>query len=231
LTVNKVDAQAESSIAGIFKTRQKGRPSPLPLSGGRASNDPTLPPYSPFAAPPGQSPWLSESHSTQHAQAGRAADLNQSSVGRTSANAKALAKLRRHAAERSEAPFSPFLPFSPVTTTRPIQPSVEYEAKEEDTAADFTAGYHSRPDHLAIDMPQPSPVRYIDPEAAQAMGIHPDVVKKAERGISEDEIERRRSRAQRRLEEQQRAEEGAVLEEPPIADQARFSSIAAERQL
>ena len=71
----------------------------------------------------------------------------------------------------------------------------------------------------------------MDPEAAQVMGIHPDVVKKAERGISEDEIERRRARAQRRLEEQQRAEEGAVLEEPPIADQARFSSIAAQRQL
>jgi hypothetical protein len=83
--------------------------------------------------------------------------------------------------------------------------------------------------HHMVNMPQPSPVRYMDPEAAQAMGIHPDVVKAAEPGISEDEIERRRIRAQRRLEERQRLEEGSVVEDG-LNQTSHFAQIASNRQ-
>jgi hypothetical protein len=62
------------------------------------------------------------------------------------------------------------------------------------------------------------------------MGVHPEVMREAEAGVSDEEIERRRARAQRRLEERQRAEEGSVVEddmnEPPS-----FRKVAAYREI
>lgn len=70
----------------------------------------------------------------------------------------------------------------------------------------------------------------MDPEAAQAMGIHPDVIKTAQPGISEEEIERRRLRAQRRLEERQRLDEGSVVEDGQNQG-SHFSEIASDRRI
>ncbi|KAK9896383.1 hypothetical protein P389DRAFT_78624 [Cystobasidium minutum MCA 4210] len=69
----------------------------------------------------------------------------------------------------------------------------------------------------------------MDPEAAQAMGIHPDVIKRAEPGVSEEEIERRRARGQRRLEERQRAEEGSIVEDN--LQGSHFSEVANNRRV
>ena len=70
----------------------------------------------------------------------------------------------------------------------------------------------------------------MDPEAAQAMGIHPSVVKEAESGISDAEIERRRARAQRRLEESQRADEGSIVEDD-LDEPPSFKQLASRRKV
>ena len=79
-------------------------------------------------------------------------------------------------------------------------------------------------------LPTPTTGVRFDLEAAQAMGVHPEVMREAEAGVSDEEIERRRARAQRRLEERQRAEEGSVVEddmnEPPS-----FRKVAAYREI
>lgn len=100
-------------------------------------------------------------------------------------------------------PFTPFTSFSPVS----LNGNNDIAQARSYVPAVRSSLYHSD------TMPQPSPVQYMDPEAAQAMGIHPDVINEAKPGVSDEEIERRRAKAQRRLERQQRAEEGSVVEE------------------
>lgn len=227
-------------LAGIFR-RKKDRPSPLPLSNIRNGNDPTLPPYSPFSAGAGQSPWLGGNFTLQTAQAANKDVENQvDSDTKSVKSMRSCSRGRREAAERAGAPFSPFVPFSPVNAA----PSADIEkgqagAAKDDTSDDEEATgppgrrLTSKPSsslHYSFSMPQPSPVRYMDPEAAQAMGIHPDVIKTAEPGISEEEIERRRIRAQRRLEEQQRLDEGSIVEDA-IDHVAHFSEIAHDRRM
>lgn len=225
--------------------RQKNRPSPLPLSSIRNPDDPALPPYSPFAAGAGQSPWMGGNFTMQTAQAAQtgaqAQADNNTSDAKSVRSLTSISKARREAAERAGNPFSPFTPFSPVSTTHDYQADHkarisnddgEEESEDEEAirAPRKRNGLHpSSALQNSITMPRPAPVRYMDPEAAQAMGIHPEVIKTAEPGISEDEIERRRARAQRRLEERQRAEEGSVVEDGMEA--SHFSQIASDRRI
>lgn len=230
-------------LAGIFK-RKKDRPSPLPLSSIRNPNDPTLPPYSPFAAGPGQSPWTSNNFTFQTAQGAQTGLQNEHED--TNADARSvksmanLSRAQREAAERAGNPFSPFVPFSPVTTTAPVATQTSAreqlnDADDEDKQAVRSFSRRNDPTfnassslHHSVTMPTPAPVRYMDPEVAQAMGIHPEVIKTAEPGVSEEEIERRRVRAQRRLEERQRADEGSIVED--TLEASHFSQIASNRR-
>lgn len=96
-------------------------------------------------------------------------------------------------------PFSPFAPFSPVNATAQTinghTPAIRSSLYQTDTI-------------------QPSSIgQYLDPDAASAMGIHPSVINEADSGVSDAEIERRRAKAQKRLEKRQRDEEGSVVED------------------
>ena len=101
-------------------------------------------------------------------------------------------------------PFSPFAPFSPVN---PINPTTQAASLTGYTPAVRSSLYQTE------TLAPPSPAKYLDPETATAMGIHSSVINEAESGVSEADIERRRARAQRRLERQQRAEEGSIVED------------------
>lgn len=229
-----------SGLAGIFH-RKKARPSPLPLSNLRTANDPALPPYSPFSAGGAQSPWLGGNFTMQNAQPVKQDIESQVDADNKSIKSmKTVNRAKREAAERAGNPFSPFAPFSPVTAHRTgdeekgqVGDDTDEESEGEEAIRASSKRNLYKPSsslHYTMNMPQPSPVRYMDPEAAQAMGIHPDVIKSAKPGISEDEIERRRLRAQRRLEERQRLEEGSVVEDG-MAQTSHFSEIASNRRV
>lgn len=226
----------------MFKRTKKGRPAPLPLSklGTGAARDPSLPAYSPFAAGAEQSPWMGN-FTMQTAQPVKQDVERQADADTRSISSNKMSTLARiAAAERAGNPFSPFAPFSPVNPSPPVdleRGNVDDDADDESEDEEAIRG--SKRHHLskassslryATNMPQASPVRYMDPEAAQAMGIHPDVIKTAQPGISEEEIERRRLRAQRRLEERQRLDEGSVVEDGQNQG-SHFSEIASDRRI
>ena len=201
----------------------KKRPSPLPLTQLRTGEEGTLPPYSPYTA---------GLHSA-YAQAAAPATpvdhaVNASSDATSQARNATLARMmppqtRRSLADKNGALFSPFAPFSPVTTS-----AQDPEKGEQADSSDLATSRDTR--RYAVNLPTPSGIRFMDPEAAQAMGIHPSVVKEAESGISNAEIERRRARAQRRLEASQRADEGSIVEDD-LDEPPSFKQLASRRKI
>lgn len=226
--------EGKSAISGIFK-RKKDRPTPLPLTNLRPGEEPSLPPYSPFTAGAAQSPWMGSGNFTMQGAKAAGVPVESDDADTKSIRSNiSLSKTRREAAERAGNLFSPFAPFSPVTAAHASENKRSEDEDDPETIAGNAAIGSYRNSHLqnSVTLPQASPVRYLDPEAAQAMGIHPEVVRDAvpNSRLSEDEIERRRARAQRRLEERQRAEEGSIVE-GALDDGPRFKQIARERQV
>lgn len=197
---------------GLFGKR--GRPSPLPLNRLRNGEENNLPPYSPYSAGGGQSPYVMQNNMTP-------AYLLQQSA---SHGGEGGAASEKQGGAQDEVPATPFSPFAPFT---PVPP-----APQSGTPGQYTFPPSTRSSlyHSSV-LPPPSPAPYIDPEAAQAMGIHKSVLDQAESGVSEDEIEKRRARAQRRLERRQRAEEGSIVEHDTVSEAPSFRQLARERQV
>lgn len=208
----------------MFSRNKKERPSPLPLTRTRTADEQSLPPYSssspfdfaksPFkAASSSLTPFLNRHNplAKQQQQVQTADDRSKDGAAPTPAS-----------------PFSPFAPFSPVedfeegsSSTASSRAAAAAAATEEYTRSGANCSY--APAVRSSLYQSESAMQYMDPEAATAMGIHQEVLNEAESGVSEDEIERRRARAQRRLERQQREDEGSVVEDLPTFRQVAKS--------
>lgn len=136
-----------------------------------------------------------------------------------------IASVSRHNRERESSaeqfeeppatPFSPFAPFSPV--------SGNFGPYSAPAKGNLTHSPY-RPSGLHVSSTY-------DPETAQDMGIHASVLSQAESGVTEEEIERRRLRAQKRLESRQRSEEGRLDHGETDSVGTGFRSLARSREV
>lgn len=199
--------------------RKPGGGLPLTNLATANSSQTTLPPYTAPAAGAGfdyTPQGMLRTQQMSQAQQAAATQIDQMATGAVPGSVlDRAASVSRHNRERDQeaaiddeppsTPFSPFAPFSPVSATHG-PPTLQHSVSR----ASLNSHAPYKPSNLqhGVTLTPPSSGIQYDPDAAQSMGIHPNVLAQAETGASEDEIERRRARAQRRLEEQQRRDEG-----------------------